>query len=465
MTVVNGTTPKNILKQAAKDAGVRQQDLLVLAPANDPFNCGGPTQIEQAEWFATVWAKHMATEHGHLRKFHYKLISQPEPVFKPDGTPYRNTESDWQRLQTWSKYARYLGYVDPQQIVDNRNPNPQLFAPDPVAPESPSWSIEDWHGFDLPSIHTSLWMDFSLPEANVEGYAYRPGEQPYLVELWVEKSTMDDDLIPICRQLGVNLVTSTGFQSVTGAITLFSRAGAYAALGRPVRIFYLSDFDPAGDSMPVAVSRQIEFWHEQFGDCVDIKLTPLALTKAQVELYDLPTIPIKDSDKRKEAFTDRYDVDGAVELDALEAIYPGELPRLIHDAISEYRDDEIEFQLIDAANEADGVVSETLADYFEEYRLQAEELECRATDVTDRFAPQLEALSDKFDAEMTPIRSEAEDLQAEIEDAITNTGLQIDLPHRPTASVPLPDESKWLFASDRTFGEQLQRYRSHKEGL
>ena len=42
----------------------------------------------------------------------------------------------------------------------------------------------------------------------------------------------------------------------------------------------------------------------------------MALTKAQVEHYNLPTIPIKESDKRKDAFKDRHGVDGAVELDA-----------------------------------------------------------------------------------------------------------------------------------------------------
>ena len=96
------------LKQVAQDAGVRLQDLLVLAPANDPFNCGGPAQVEQAEWFATVWAEYMAGKHGHLRKCHYKLISQPEPILKPDGTPYLNTEEE----------QKNVGSILPQNCSD-----------------------------------------------------------------------------------------------------------------------------------------------------------------------------------------------------------------------------------------------------------------------------------------------------------------------------------------------------------
>ena len=47
---------------------------------------------------------------------------------------------------------------------------------------------------------------------------------------------------------------------------------------------------------------------------------------------------------------------------------------------------------------------------------------------------------------------------------IENTDLRIHLPHRPTASLQQPDESSWLYSSDRTFGEQLHQYRSHREG-
>ena len=456
-------TPKQMLKEMAKDAGVTAKELLVLSAANDPFNCGGNAQIAQAEWFANVWRDHMPAR-GHLRKLHYKLVSGSEPILKPDGSFYRNTERDWGRLQTWSKFARYLGMIDPQEIVDQRNPDPHLFAPEPIVPERPGWDIEDWFGFDLPSVTTSMWSDFSLPKALVTGYQYDRGEQPYLLELWVEKSTMDQDLIPICRQLGMNLVTSTGFQSVTGAIAALSRAGAAAATNTPVRIFYLSDFDPAGDAMPVAVSRQIEFWYEQFGHHVDIKLNPLVLTRDQIQQYNLPTIPIKDEDRRKEAFQDRHGVSGAVELDALEAIYPGELSKIIRDAAAQYRDFELEMKLIDAEHEAEEIVSTAWSDHVAEYRVAAEELKQRTKEITDRYAPKLRALSDEFNSEMETIRDDAAELESAVEFAIENSELPIELPHRPVAEIGAPDESHWLYASNRSFDEQLQHYLRRKEG-
>jgi hypothetical protein len=66
----------------------------------------------------------------------------------------------------------------------------------------------------------------------------------------------------------------------------------------------------------------------------------------------VPTIPIKDTDRRKDAFQERREVNGAVELDALEAIYLGELSRIIVEVVSQYRDEELEMAVIDAGNEA-----------------------------------------------------------------------------------------------------------------
>lgn len=55
---------------------------------------------------------------------------------------------------------------------------------------------------------------------------------------------------------------------------------------------------PAGDAMAVAVARQIGYWRARFAPDVEIKLQPIALTKSQVDTWDLPTIPIKRSDLR-----------------------------------------------------------------------------------------------------------------------------------------------------------------------
>lgn len=53
-------------------------------------------------------------------------------------------------------------------------------------------------------------------------------------------------------------------------------------------MLYIADYDPAGDQMPVAVSRQVEFWIDSYAPGADVKLTALALTGEQVADYASP---------------------------------------------------------------------------------------------------------------------------------------------------------------------------------
>ena len=165
---------------------------------------------------------------------------------------------------------------------------------------------------------------------------------------------MDDVLVPLCRQYGAVLVTGAGFQSLSSVMQLLQRVDQ---AGKPARIFYLSDFDPAGDAMPVAIARQIEFHTPQHAPLADIKLTPLGLTREQVQHYGLPRIPIKETDTRKTNFEDRYGA-GAVELDALEALYPGELATMVRTALDPYVDEALSDRLAEAEADAQNQVDE-----------------------------------------------------------------------------------------------------------
>ena len=144
------------------------------------------------------------------------------------------------------KYARYSGLVEAHDFEDHRNPAPHIYMPHEWYRESRSVSLSLIERWTLPAIESDLstLLDLALPEVEaVDGFDYAPEDQPYLVEVWVEKSTQDDILDPICRRLHVNLVTSIGFQSITGAIKMLRRVKQF---DKPTRILYISDFDPAG---------------------------------------------------------------------------------------------------------------------------------------------------------------------------------------------------------------------------
>jgi hypothetical protein len=437
------------------------KDLLALAPINDPFYAGSPASREKAEWFLALWEQFGFTRGVHLRRIHYRIVSVDTPILKADGLPYQNTEACWDYLSTAGKYARYLGLVDADAFEDHRNPAPHLYiqpgeAHQPLGAEV-GWLFE-WR---LPFIRSDLraMLSFPIPEVEeIRGYDYHAADQPYLVEVWVEKSTQNDILIPICNRYAVNLVTSVGFQSMTGAINHLKRV---RDLGKPSRIFYISDFDPAGDGMPVGVARQLEFWLQQFVPEADIKLQPLALTHAQVTEYALPRIPIKESDKGKRGFEERYGED-AVELDALQALRPGTLAQLVREAINPYRDDTLEHRLIEAHDEAREAAEQAWTEQTSEVQAELSEMRADIEAIVSRYQERLEALNVELQAELEPFREPIETLRL----AITEMAAEFApaLPDRPLPDIADLDESDWLFDSRRDYLEQMAVYKARKSG-
>src|SRR5947199_9661088 len=124
---------------------------------------------------------------------------------------------------------------------------------------------------------------------------------------------MNDVLKPLCERYRANLQTGLGELSITATLACCQRL---QQAGKPARLLYVSDFDPAGQSMPVAVSRKIEYFVRTLGLELDIRLFPVVLTLEQVRHYQLPRTPIKETERRRGGFETRSG-EGAVELDAL----------------------------------------------------------------------------------------------------------------------------------------------------
>ena len=199
-------------------------------------------------------------------------------------------------MQEAGALARYLNLVAPDAFVDHRNPPPHLFMHRGEPRDEVAVWFDELDAWALPQINSDLSFDTTtvLPGiCEVTGYDYQAIDQPYHLEVWIEKSTMNDVLLPVCEALHINLITGEGFQSITNVVEMLKRV---ARFGKPARIFYISDFDPAGDGMPVAVARQAEFWLPRYAPGSDVKLTPVVLTRQQVIDFELPRIMVKDSE-------------------------------------------------------------------------------------------------------------------------------------------------------------------------
>jgi hypothetical protein len=440
----------------------RLADLVALSPKRDPFCAGSPGQVAKAQWFLGIWQQYVTSARAHLRRIHYLLVSQPDPR-KADGTPYLNTELCWQSLQEASTYARYLGLVDPRRLEDHRNPEPHVPWDWDVDLADPAivWD-EDRPQWTLPTIPTDLAADLDLdfPEPQLTGYDYSVATQGYHLEIWVEKSTMNDVLLPLVRRYGAVLVTSVGFQSVTSAVQLITKRMQRS--GKPTRLFYISDFDPAGDRMPVALSRQIEYWLDIYAPGADIKLTPLALTREQVQAYHLPRVPIKDSDLRKAAFEERHG-EGAVELDALEALYPGTLATIVRAALEPYLDATLAERCGETEEEAQAAAADHWREQTEDLREQLTEIRDAVQAIYAQYQEALERVQAALEEDLAPWRAVLGELELGVKRAMET--FDPDLPERPHAEEAQEEAATWLYDSQRTYAEQLSAYKAHSNGI
>jgi len=439
------------ITKLAKESGANIPDLLVLARNNDPFFVGTPTHVRDAEWFAEVWERYGFERGTHLRRVHYRLISY-EGVTGSDGTPYENTKECWKDLCNAGRCARHLGLVAPELFVDRRNPEPRQY----MTPreEGPGWEydFEDW---TLPRIQSKLSAYMPMPEPWVTGYEYEHNLQPYHVEVWCEKSTMNDELRPLCQRHGVNLVTGVGFMSITSVVELLGRVGS---LDKPCRILYISDFDPAGSRMPVGVARQIEFGLKRYSG--DIRLEQLILTPEQVREYALPRKPVKDKDRRKENWEAIHGA-GAAELDALEALYPGEFARIVEEAVSAFRDAGLATSAAAIENEAQ---ADLVLDIEEWLGPQAEEVSAirsEVSEITARYALRLEDIDRELQAELEPSRERMGPVRRAIQLRMDAVDPYIPDPPEGYAA---PDDDGWLFDSRRDYMDQLDVYKRRQRG-
>jgi hypothetical protein len=276
--------------------------------------------------------------------------------------------------------------------------------------------------------------------------------QKFIVEVWIEKSTQNDWLVPLCQRRGINLVVGIGEQSETRSRELALRSAKY---GAPVRIIYLSDFDPGGRSMPKAVARKVEFTFAKFDLDVDLQLIPVALTPEQVRKYNLPRVPIKDTEKRKSKFEEIFGV-GATELDALEALYPGELALLVEAEIDNWID----------------------ADLGGRFRRVATELDLRLRKITERVRGEHADAIDALEQSFNEITNGLEDVASQFDDWEEEAGelwetiageLEEQRPDLSDVAVPqseAPGETDRfvLFDSQRDYFSQMDAYNAWRDG-
>jgi hypothetical protein len=272
--------------------------------------------------------------------------------------------------------------------------------------------------------------------------------QPVHIEIWVEKSTINEILIPLANLYRFNICTFIGEVSIPACDALVQRV---IRSGRPCRILYVSDFDPAGRSMPVAAARKIEFavkMAEEAGSGpLDIALHPIVLTPEQCIKYSLPRTPIKETERRAAAFEARFG-SGATELDALEALHPGELRRILEQEINRFYDGDLDSRTYRASSANSALLRAVRKQVDEEFADQLTAIEDEWQGITAAFQEAASTFQDR-------VRSVYAEMARKIRDGIKD----IPEPEWPEPTWG-PDWGEPLFSSSRDYLNQVESYRS-----
>lgn len=431
--------------------GVRKRDVLFQSPSRDPLNKGTDADHAKAEWFADLW-KQAVENRGedtiHIRGLHYVVVQLERDVAPPTNCGwdrYRNTNTCYGYLTDAGVCARVLGYVPLGGIADEKNTQDVVTeydghdtAPDVGVSDVPRPATTP----DVPAVEDTATVAFDTVDEYVDLAAARVAkravrqvsfdadlQQPYHVELWSEKA-LPSVVKQTAKRAGVNaVVEGEGHLSYRVAHDFVDRV---ERAGKPAVVFYLTDFDPAGETMPGAMASKVSWL-----DLADVlthrvTLSRLAVTADQVAEYELPREPVDvDADAAAyetlaDDFQDRHG-GGAVELSALEADLDT-FREIVRDGVRAVSDDTLQRRNAKAKTELEDTVRRRVADALDAADLGDLEADLRRW--VDEFNQELEAVVDTLERlEALGDESPADEWRDRVEDALADVEIpEVNVP-------------------------------------
>jgi hypothetical protein len=150
--------------------------------------------------------------------------------------------------------------------------------------------------------------------------------RPVYVEIWCEKDALAGVLVEETEVYDVPLMVARGYASLS---FLHSAAETIQAKGKPAYIYHFGDLDPSGRD----AARDIEAKLRRYAPGAEIHFECPAVTREQVEQWNLPTRPTKTKDPRAKKF-------GHTESVELDAIPAAKLRELVRNCIEQHVDKE-----------------------------------------------------------------------------------------------------------------------------
>lgn len=244
-------------------------------------------------------------------------------------------------------------------LLENRQQNYQRLAS--VVDDARKAGLIDWNAIEDRTRYLRSYRTFANPTEALFAAARNYMEdlwadQDAYVEVWIEKDALLGVIEPACGEFRIPYFACRGYASSSELYTAGKRLRRMEAKGKRPLIFHLGDHDPSGLDM----TRVNEDSVGLFGRTYGIEVRRLALNMDQVEQYDPPPNPAKESDSRFAEYAAQHG-DESWELDALS---PSVIDALIRDEIATVIDQD----KFDAAREREGENEALIRSVAEEWR-------------------------------------------------------------------------------------------------
>lgn len=225
-----------------------------------------------------------------LRQLYYQFVSRDMIA---------NKQSEYKRLGKIINDARLAGKLD-WSAIEDRTRNVRK----PNVWRSPSSIIEAV----AEQYQEDLWI-----------------AQPYRPEVWIEKDALVGVIEGVCTELRVPYFACRGYASQSEIYDAGKRFRRTSQGAQTPLVLHLGDHDPSGLDMTRDLAERLSMFA---GRRVEVRR--LALNMDQIERYDPPPNPAKDTDARFEGYQDEFG-DSSWELDALD---PDVISDLIRDELT-----------------------------------------------------------------------------------------------------------------------------------
>jgi hypothetical protein len=113
-------------------------------------------------------------------------------------------------------------------------------------------------------------------------------------EVWAESRSIASVILDDCQDLAVSLFPCGGFSSLS-FIHDAAESINHSGDKRPLHVLYIGDYDAAGVLIDVSLQRELR---EHLRSDIELRFERIGINEDQIERYNLPTKPRKDTDRR-----------------------------------------------------------------------------------------------------------------------------------------------------------------------